>query len=221
MFGKSNNLIWGLILIFLGVMFAGKAFDLWSFNIFFDGWWTLFIIVPSVVGIIRNQNKLASFTTLAIGIFLLLIAQDILPKAISAKLILPVILVLIGLNIIFKATWKPGHTYTTSSGRYITAIFGGQDVQLQEDIFEGTNLTAIFGGVELDCRKAIVQENIEINALAVFGGVDLHIPENVNVVVNAVPIFGGVDNSIRRATNSELPTITINATCVFGGIDIH
>lgn len=216
MTGKSNNLIWGLILIALGVIFAGNAFNLWNFEIFFKGWWTLFIIVPSIIGIIKNQNKLGSFTTLIIGIFLLLIARDILPKNASAKLIFPVILVLIGLNLIFKNIWKPKHIFNSASGKSLTAVFGGQEVKLSEDVFEGSNITAIFGGIELDCKKALIKENIEINALAVFGGIDLFMPDNVNIVVNSLPIFGGVDNNIRRETNHEEPTITINATCVFG-----
>ena len=46
---QSNTL--GIVLILLGVFLAGKIFLDWDFSIFFDGWWTLFIIVPSALAI--------------------------------------------------------------------------------------------------------------------------------------------------------------------------
>ena len=43
---KFRNILWGLVLIILGLIFGGNALGITDINLFFDGWWTLFIIVP-------------------------------------------------------------------------------------------------------------------------------------------------------------------------------
>ena len=49
-----------------------------KYNIFFKGWWTLFVILPSLGSLLFYRNKLTSLYTLAIGIILLLGCNDIL-----------------------------------------------------------------------------------------------------------------------------------------------
>lgn len=73
-------------------------------DIFFKGWWTLLIIIPSIIGLIKSDSKLWSFIFLVIGITLLLCSQDIISFETIRKLIFPFILVMIGLNIILKDT---------------------------------------------------------------------------------------------------------------------
>ncbi len=51
---KISNVLFGLAFVIAGIGFAGNAFDLWDFSLFFDGWWTLFIIVPCLVALFRN-----------------------------------------------------------------------------------------------------------------------------------------------------------------------
>lgn len=43
---NKKNIILGIILIALGIIFGGNALNLFSINVFFKGWWTLFIIIP-------------------------------------------------------------------------------------------------------------------------------------------------------------------------------
>ena len=53
-----KSIIWGLVLITLGIIIGLNAFEIINVDIFFDGWWTLFIIVPCFIGIITEENKL-------------------------------------------------------------------------------------------------------------------------------------------------------------------
>ena len=55
---QAKPIIWGIAIIALGVIFGGNAIGLFNFNVFFDGWWTLFIIVPSVISLIFEKEKL-------------------------------------------------------------------------------------------------------------------------------------------------------------------
>ena len=73
-----------------------------NINIFFDGWWTLFIIIPSFIGLFKDNEKTGNFIGLLIGIALLLACQDFLDFDLIWKLAFPAILITIGLSIIFK-----------------------------------------------------------------------------------------------------------------------
>lgn len=48
-------LITGLLLLIIGVGFIGEATHLWNFNLFFPGWWTLFIIIPRLFRYRRSR----------------------------------------------------------------------------------------------------------------------------------------------------------------------
>lgn len=46
-----TKILWGTALIAVGGIIALNAFGITGIELFFDGWWTLFIIVPCLVGI--------------------------------------------------------------------------------------------------------------------------------------------------------------------------
>ena len=92
-----KNKIWGIVLIILGLIFGLNALEITDIDIFFDGWWTLFIIVPCFIGLITEREKTGNLIGLLVGIALLLGCLDILEFEIIGKLIFPVILVIIGL----------------------------------------------------------------------------------------------------------------------------
>lgn len=54
---KKTNILWGLVFIILGVIFGLNALEITNINIFFSGWWTLFIIVPSFIDLFKKNDK--------------------------------------------------------------------------------------------------------------------------------------------------------------------
>ena len=75
---KISRALWGIVLVAVGVILALNAFGFTSIDIFFDGWWTLFIIVPCVIGLCTDYDKSGHIIGICIGVFLLLCCQDIL-----------------------------------------------------------------------------------------------------------------------------------------------
>lgn len=69
-----GNVIWGILFIIIGLIVGLNAFGITKIDIFFDGWWTLFIIIPSFIGLIKDKEKTGSIILLLIGIVLLLSA---------------------------------------------------------------------------------------------------------------------------------------------------
>ena len=75
---KFKSIIWGVVLVAVGVIVALNALDITDIDIFFDGWWTLFIIIPCFIGLFTSKDKYSNVLGLAAGVFLLLCCQDIL-----------------------------------------------------------------------------------------------------------------------------------------------
>ena len=226
---KVKNIILGLILIAVGVFVALNVFDVIDVDILFDGWWTLFIIIPSFLGLFDKGEKTGNIIGLLIGIGLLLSCQNIIDFDILWKLALPALLVIIGLSIIFKNTTNKKTTEKISelknnadkNGKNnCCAFFSGQDINFSGEQFSGGRFTAIFGGIECDLRNAIIENDVLINADAIFGGIDIIAPSNVKVKVKSVSIFGGSSNKAIFTGNENSPTIYVNSTCIFGGLDV-
>lgn len=221
---KRTNILWGIVLIVLGIIFGLNALEIIDINIFFRGWWTLFIIIPSLIAIIKDSRKLGNYIWLLIGLGLLLIAQGILDISKVRKLIFPVTLVIIGLTIILKDTLgkslndKIKELNKENKDEYY-ATFSSQKLNFIGDEFKGASLNSIFGGIDLFLREANITQDQIINATAVFGGIDIIVPTNVNVKVKSNSIFGGVDNKIIM-NKENAPTIYVKAFCLFGGVEI-
>lgn len=224
---KSSNILWGIVLILIGLIIGGNALGLTKINIFFDGWWTLFIIIPCFIGLFNESEKTGNVIGLLIGVALLLGCQNILNFDLIWKLAFPTILIVVGLSIIFKDSLggkvndeiKKLNEKRNGENSYC-ATFSGQNINFNEEIFTGADLTAVFGGIKCDLRNAIIESDIVINASSTFGGIEIYVPSNVKIKIKSVPIFGGVDNKANTKTDENSHTIYINSTALFGGVEI-
>lgn len=225
---KTSNLIWGLLFILIGLFIGLNTLDIVSFNIFFDGWWTLIIIIPCLIGLINKEDKTGDIIGLLIGVALLLNAQGIISFDIIWKLAAPLILVIIGLSIILKGN-KDSKTNVVikkinsndNEKTSVCSTFSSQNIKLNKEKINNLELNAIFGGIEYDLRNGVIKEDIVINATAIFGGIDIIVPDDVNVKIKSTSIFGGASNKKQLMDDKEKKhTIYINASCVFGGVDI-
>ena len=221
---KIKKVLWGIFFIALGLIIGTNSLGITNIDIFFDGWWTLFIIVPSFIGLFDDEDKTGNFIGLIIGIALLLGANNIISFELIGKLAIPVIFVLIGVSIIFKETIKSNVKEKIEKANKddlepITATFGGQKVIKDGEAFKGANLDAVFGAVTLDLRQAIIENEAVIKASAIFGGLEIMVPQDVKVKIKSTPIFGGVSNKSVSNKDSK-KTIYIDAFCMFGGVDI-
>lgn len=228
---KLSNFICGLIFVAIGIGIAGDVMLLWNFQLFFPGWWTMLIIIPCLLIIIRNGFTVGATTGLIIGA-LLLTSHYVNLDLDFWRLILPTILIIIGLMIMFQGVFRKSKKInytvhvegqTNSSGnsarRDYNAIFASNNIKVT-DHFTGASLNAIFGGIALDLRDAIINSDVEISATAVFGGIDIYVPSGVHVKVNNIPFLGGVNYKSQNRPDPTAYSIYLNSTTLLGGIDI-
>ena len=221
-----KNILWGIILVIIGVIIGLNTIGITDIAIFFDGWWTLVIIVPCFIGLFTNKDKTGNIIGLLVGVILLLGMQNIIDFNLIWKLLLPSIIVIIGLSLIFKNTFnskinneiKKLNNKNTKNNEYC-ATFSGQRIDFPNEEFKGATLNSVFGSITCDLREAKIKEDVVINASSVFGGIDIIVPDDVNIKIKSNSIFGGVNNK-KKNNEDKKYTIYVNASCLFGGVDI-
>jgi len=226
---KLRNTMWGIVLIVIGVIISLNVLKITNIDLFFDGFWTLFIIVPCAIGLFTEKDKKGNIIGLIIGVLLLLACRDLLDLGLVIKLIFPICLVGIGVSFIFKDAIgnKVSSKIKELNGKNteqksFCATFSGENVSFSGMSFEGASLTAVFGGLKCDLSNAVITEDAVVNATAIFGGIDIIVPKDMPIRVESTCIFGGVSNNVKEvlAADEHVPVIYINATCLFGGVTI-
>ena len=231
-----KTIVFGILLVALGVALALKAFDLISFNVFFDGWWTLLFIIPALFGLFTERDKTGNVIVLAVFTLIFLSSQSFIESELVWKLAAPVIIIAIGASIVFSSIFKRSKVKESKNApaehgmRENFAAFSGSDVDLCGETFEGARLTAVFGGIKYDLRGAVIEDGCEIRLTAIFGGIDVIVPEGVNVKMNVMGLFGGASDKTKKKDGEALatdassadgtsPTLYINGECIFGGAE--
>ena len=223
---KISNLLWGLVFIVLGVAIGLDSFGLTEINFFFDGWWTLFIIIPCFIEIFRSKFKILNIIGIATGTALLLFCQRIFSLEMLLKLAVPTILVLIGITLVFKdaifapksAPFKKSTDRKGEEDKYKTS-FSNKKIKYDNQVFYGNDLSASFCTLVCDLRNAIINEDVIINANATMGSVEILLPATVNVETKSMGI-GGVHDNRPHKDAASAPTVFVSGMCVLGNVEI-
>ena len=219
---RISNILWGILFLVVGVGVIGNMTGFWEFHIFFSGWWTLFLIVPSLLGIIEHGFRVGNLVCLTIGAALLAACQGLIEWDVISALFLPVVFIIIGLVLVLRNLFhiSTRRVYVDKEKRRNeSTVFSGKKIVV-EDEFYGMDCDAVFGGVVLDLRKSRITENVSIDAMAVFGGVDIFLPAGLKVVISDTSLFGGCSNQYHSYSGEDIPTVYINATALFGGVEV-
>lgn len=222
---KFSRVFWGLVLIAAGVALAFNAIGMTQINVFFDGWWTLLIIIPCFFGLFTARKKTLNLLGILLGVLLLLCCQGILTYVAFWKLLLPIAIVIIGMKLVFSGIFGMKTNKLLKQlklegkkPRYVCATFSGCNLRCDGEVFEGADLTAAFGNVKCDLRNAVITTDCAIQTTAVFGGIQIFLPDNINVKVCSDSVFGGISNKTKG--DPDAPTIYISGGCLFGGVNI-
>lgn len=94
----GNRKFWGIVLIVIGAAFLLDRSGLLDINLFFAGWWTLFLIVPALYMMVKSGIQTGNVVLLGVGVYFLLDEQGVR----LGWIVLPAVLILLGIAMIFR-----------------------------------------------------------------------------------------------------------------------
>lgn len=224
---QVRRIMWGIVLVFIGVVFSLKALNIVDFNIFFPGWWTLFIIIPSFISFFTDHNKAPGIIGLIIGFTLLLSRLGFFDIRMLWKLLIPVAVIVIGLELIFRDVLGKSSRENVKklSGNINpaekhSAVFSTQKADFSGMNFNGTEVDAVFGSVDVNIENALFQTDVVIKANCTAGNIKIKVPSDVNIKTVSSSFFGRVTDKKNNPVVPGRPTVYIKAVCLFGNVDI-
>lgn len=200
---------------------------------FFTGWWTLFLIIPAIYGIINDGFNF--FNTILLLIGGLLLSRFYIPgfEGFDFKYIIYIalacLLVALALRILFApviterkrkriANAIPG---SSDGSTAYNVKFSSKNIKFEGNEFNGATLDVNFGSITLDLTKAVIEHDVDIFVNVSFGGVEILLPENVGIDDKTSSNFGGVNISQRaKGVDKAYPKVVISGECSFSGIDV-
>ncbi len=227
----------GIVIILFGAVALLNNFGITMISIryVFNLAWPLLLIAAGVNWISRSsrgdRGQLANLVTgavlVAVGVLFLGGNAGLFNVDMTSfwKGFWPVIIILIGINIMFKNEHNVGAN---------TAVMGAVDKTKDAWELSSGDYIAIMGGIDLDIRKATFTEReVTLNLTVILGGITIIVPEDVAITSQGTAILGGIDllgkgsgGIIGSATmqTGDLQTaakvLHLTCNCIMGGIEI-
>ena len=217
--GESGNLIFGIFIIILGVLFLLDGYRILRFGDFVSTWWPLILIFIGTVKFAR-QERTGGIMLIGLGFAFLLANAGYFYWGDLFRL-WPLILILFGFSIIFGGRMDSRfQSREVGEDEFsVRTILSGIEQKMSSQKLSGGEIMVLLGGAEVDLRQAVPAEGCNIRISVLFGGAGLKVPEDWQLIITGTPILGGISDTTRQ--NNTGPEVKINCSAIFGGIEIE
>jgi hypothetical protein len=220
----TGRLVFGLVVLTLGVLFTLGNLDLIDAHAIVR-WW------PSVL-IVFGLAKLSGFMTrrhIAAGsVFTLLgaiwLGNELDVWSIDVFQLWPVFLIVAGGTLLMRGL-RPGGASAERSGDpsevvHSFALMSGSTRRVTSQKFAGGDASAVMGGVELDLRGAKLEGGRAIvDVFAMWGGIDIFVAPGWHVLNEGIAIMGAIEDSTKPAPDAG-QTLVVRGFVLMGGVEI-
>lgn len=209
------TIVIGVLFLAAGIAVGGSMLGYFDFTISFAGWWTVFIIMPALLSMTQGGINGGNLIMLAVGVILLLDQQGVLPPNFSWKLVLPVILLVVGGNLLFGGglfrccgrNGQDGENGRCGGKRRDQNAAGDQRSGTAEsNSADGANAGKSAGGASYKTASAF------------FGGQDILYGQEDFTGASYSAVFGGLTVNLKDVVLAGDVVITVSAVC--GGIEL-
>ncbi len=232
---KKNNaagMILGILFLVIGAGYLADVLGLIdSFTIFFDGWWSLFIIVPCFCGLLgKGEGRTGYLIGIAIGLFLLLSAQGVIDSDKLFTLLVAGVFVLIGVSLLFPKRKKEQKeqdeiNHTDRFDRDVTnkAHTSAYTATAEGVVFEDAPVITVESEASGGTAGASAKEGSgsgadKVVCSAIFAGKDIRVDNSPFGGADLSAFLGGIDMNLKNAVVTK--NVTIEVKAVFGGISL-
>ena len=229
---SSNQLIVGIILIGMGILFLLDNFSFFSVRKLMY-YWPLILILIGVIKIVHQPNSEGARTggvLVVIGMVFLVGKLGLFD--LSASIFVPCVLIGIGIWILSKPGFssaakqqKDGVSLDKASADdepplNMSAVLGGYQRRVTSKRFHGGEVFILMGGCELDLRHTSIEGEVVLNVKVLFGGLDLKVPTDWTVITQGSAVLGGFDEQTLNPPDGKKRLI-ICGTVAFGGVEVR
>ena len=221
-FRPSSQLLIGLLVIFLGVIFTlGNLDVLHSYEIV--RFWPVAVIVLGLYMAATVGELPGRFTGILVALIgFLLLSNNLGYLYFGIWDLWPLVLVLVGFNMVWLALQSKARSEDSSKTVNGFAVLGGFNKTCSSPDFRGGELTAFMGGGELDLRHAsIEEERAMLNVHVFMGGYKIYVPADWTVVCKIFPFMGGVEEKTSASQSNSGKELLIRGYAIMGGVEIH
>jgi predicted membrane protein len=230
---NSASIILGFFLVLFGLSMLFDNLNLFGYTGVIWKLWPTILLYFGVKKLINAKWFSGSFLFI-VGIAFLVDNFD-LYKYDSMAVIWPLLIIMIGLNVFFKA-FKPAsikndepedifNDAISSKDKTINelTIFSSNKRQYTTLDFKGGSSVTIFGETVLDLSKSkITKSNASIEIVTLFGETKVIVPEGMNIRMTSVPILGVAEDQRKTSDFDETGSnlLYIKAVSILGGIKL-
>ena len=221
-FRPSSQLLIGLLVIFVGVIFTLGNLDIVnSYEIM--RFWPVAVIVLGLYMAAVVDELPGRFTGILVAVIgFLLLSNNLGYLYFGIWDLWPLVLVLVGFNMVWLALQSRVQSEDSSKTVSGFAVLGGFNKTCNSQDFRGGELTALMGGGELDFRKASIEvEQAMLNVHVLMGGYKIWVPEDWTVSCKIFPFMGGVDDKTSAPQSGSGKKLLIRGYTIMGGVEIR
>jgi predicted membrane protein len=242
------------LVIGLAIVLAGILFTLDNLRLIHAGdylsYWPVILVAIGVTRMAQTSSWVSygwSLVWIVAGLWLL--GENIGLITISIWALWPLVLVLIGATILWRACCPPqlqgpadqlrrgtptdapnaagapaaARAYVPSRDSFVraAAVMGGIERATDSADFRGADLLAIMGGCELDLRHAtIAGDEAVVDVMVFMGGIEIYVPDTWAIEAKVLPLMGGLGDETRLNKSGPTKRLVVRGLALMGGIEI-
>jgi hypothetical protein len=231
----SSQVVLGLLVIGMGVLFLLDNLDVLDFR-HAVGFWPLAFIVAGVVsltGMHKGPRSGGYVGAVLIGLGVLMIMSRLGVLYVSWGTLWPLAMIALGGLVLYRSL-GPGRVRRVSLDKDgavaagagaddvvdIVAVLGGFERRLVSRDFRGGEITAIMGGCMLDLRDAAIVREATIDVFTIWGGINIRVPADWTVVLNGTPVMGGFAEKTATPPDGS-KRLVIRGYAIMGGVEVR
>lgn len=219
----TPNLMFGLVILLLGVVFALDNLDIVAARRFLDYWPVgLILIGAAKLQEVRSGHggPVGGILFITAGAWLLLDNLDLIDVSLFA--FWPVLLIIAGGVIVAQGLRRPRTALATRDDQTLNAIavMSGVKRGSNASTFRGGELAAFMGGCEIDLRQAAIHGEAVIDVFAMWGGIEIRVPENWTVIGRVLPLMGGFEDATRPPKDATGHRLIVRGVVLMGGVEV-
>jgi hypothetical protein len=223
----SSQVILGLLVIGMGVLFLLDNLDIFDFRHAIGFWPLAFIVGGAVVlfGDGPRSGNTAGALLIAVGVLMILGRLGVL--AVSWGMVWPLVLIALG-GLILLRTLGPGRSARSAAAGGaspdevvdVVAILGAVERRIAVPDFRGGEITAVMGGCALDLRQASIVKEAVLDVFTIWGGINIKVPPDWTVVWTGTALMGGFAEKTASAPEQG-KRLLIRGYAIMGGVEVR